>query len=393
MILVASSDYEDATTNRASLRQYTAEGKLVAEYLSGRGENIGVLAAADADGDGDADLFVGSRVVPARYPEPPAHTFLRNDNGAFTNNAAVDGTMRNAGMVSAATWTDLDNDRRPELLLAIDAGPVRIFSFTENTFRERTSEFGLENYLGWWQSIATGDFNNDGAIDIVAGNLGGNTKYQKLMPDQYVLFYGDFAAQGTVQIIESFRDPRTGKHYPLFDRDSLAVHLPELGQRYPTFSAFSTASLEDFLGPRFSKAGALRISTTESMLFLQHGKRFRAQPLPLQAQFSPAMGVAADDVNSDGKLDLFVSQNIFGVGKDTSRYDAGEGLLLHGKGDGTFDTVSSEQSGIRVEGEGRGVGFCDFDHDGQLDLVVGQNSGRTLLFRNSAAGTKGPPKG
>ncbi|HEX7860978.1 MAG TPA: VCBS repeat-containing protein [Verrucomicrobiae bacterium] len=381
-LLVASSNYEDASTNRATLRQYNAEGKLVAEYLAGRVESIGTLAAGDADGDGDTDLFVGSRIVPARYPEAPSHVFLRNENGAFTNTVSVDSSFRNAGMVSAATWADLDNDHRPELLLAVDGGPIRVLAFAQNSFHERTSDLGLDQHLGWWQCIATDDFNNDGQIDLAAGNLGRNSKYQKYLPDQYVLFHGEFAGNSTVQIIEAFRDPRTGKHFPLFDRDSLAVNLPELRQRYPTFTAFSTASVEGFLGDRFSNARALRINTTETMVFIRDGKRFRAQALPVQAQFSPAMSIAAADVNSDGKTDLFLSQNLFSVGKDSSRYDAGEGLLLRGNGDGTFEALPSQESGIKMEGEGRGVAFCDFDHDGQIDLVVGQNSGPARLFRN-----------
>lgn len=388
-LLVAFSNYEDSATNRAALRQYDFEGKLVAEYLAERRETIGALAAADADGDGDTDLFVGSRILPARYPETPGHVFLRNDNGVYTNTVTVDSSLQNAGMVSAGTWTNLDNDQRPELLLAIDGGPIRIFSFAQNSFRERTSEFGLDQHLGWWQSIAAADFNNDGQIDIAAGNLGQNTKHQKLMPNLYTLFHGDFAGNGSVQIIEAFRDSRTGKHFPIFDRDSLAVNLPELRQRYATFTAFSTASVEEFLGERFTKAQALHINTTESIVFLREGNRFRPQPLPLQAQFSPAMGIAAADVNSDGKIDLCVSQNLFSVGKDTSRNDAGEGLLLRGKGDGTFEALSAEQSGIKIEGEGRAVGFSDFDHDRKIDLAVGQNSGPTRLFRNNS-GTSTP---
>jgi len=62
--------------------------------------------------------------------------------------------------------------------------------------------------------------------------------------------------------------------------------------------------------------------------------------------------------------------------------DAGRGLLLRGRGDGTLDAVPGQESGIAIYGEQRGCAAADFDGDGRPDLVVTQNGAETKLYRN-----------
>jgi hypothetical protein len=107
--------------------------------------------------------------------------------------------------------------------------------------------------------------------------------------------------------------------------------------------------------------------------------------LPIEAQFAPALGVVAGDYDGDGNEDIFLSQNFFAVAEETSRYDGGLGLWLHGNGDGSFKTISANESGIRVFGEQRGTALADYDHDGRVDLLVTQNRQMTRLYRNARA--------
>jgi hypothetical protein len=151
--------------------------------------------------------------------------------------------------------------------------------------------------------------------------------------------------------------------------------------RYPTFASFGAASVQEILGPEHSRFHELRFNTLDSMIFLNRGSNFLARPLPLPAQISPAFGLAVGDVNADGNLDIFLAQNFFGL-KQNARADAGHGLLLLGNGAGEFSPQSSQQSGITMQGEGRAAAFCDYDHDGRLDLVAAQNSRSTHLYHN-----------
>jgi enediyne biosynthesis protein E4 len=82
---------------------------------------------------------------------------------------------------------------------------------------------------------------------------------------------------------------------------------------------------------------------------------------------------------------VFLSQNFFAVEPETSRYDAGRGLLMKGDGRGGLQPIAARESGITVYGEQRGAAAADFDADGRVDLVVAQNAAETRLFKNLGA--------
>jgi hypothetical protein len=161
--------------------------------------------------------------------------------------------------------------------------------------------------------------------------------------------------------------------------------MPFVRGELATFRAFGEAGVEKILGLHWTKTAQLTVITLDSMVFLNRGDRFDPIALPIEAQFAPAFGIAVADFNGDGHEDLFLAQNFFGVEPETSRYDAGRGLLLAGNGRGNFVALSSAASGIEIYGEQRGCAVADFDRDGRIDLVVAQNRGATRLYRNAAA--------
>ncbi len=350
--------------------------------------STGPLALADMDGDGDLDLFVGGRMIPGRYPEAASSQIFRNENGSFELDRDRSGPLENVGCVSGAIWTDLTGDGLPELVLACDGGPIRVFRNQEANLKDVTSALGFAPFVGWWNSVSAGDFDGDGRLDLIAGNWGRNTKYQSHLAKPLHLYHGDSNGDGLTETIEAYFDPRLDKIVPARDLESLAMVFPDLRERYPTFAAFSTVGVGEFLGPRFPAMRDQQVTTLDSMIFLNRGDRFEARPLPFDAQLSPVFGLAVGDLDGDGHEDVFLSQNFFGVAADSSRYDAGRGVLLKGDGRGGFASMSGSESGIRVYGEGRGAALCDYDQDGRLDLAVGQNSNSTLLYRN-VGGTPG----
>jgi enediyne biosynthesis protein E4 len=151
------------------------------------------------------------------------------------------------------------------------------------------------------------------------------------------------------------------------------------------FDAYARSTLDRIYGEKLNAAKMLKAEWLDSRVFLNRGDHFEAHSLPIEAQVAPAFGVCVADFDGDGNEDVFLSQNFFATTPETSRYDAGRGLILLGDGHGGFAAVPGQQSGIKIYGEQRGAATCDYDHDGRIDLAVGQNSAPIKLFRNETA--------
>lgn len=404
-LLAGSANYEDGGTNGPVVRLYDPAAGTVDDGLPGQPGSTGPLALADVDGDGDLDLFVGGRVIAGRCPEPASSLIFRNDGGRFQLDAGASRPFTKVGLVSGASFSDLDADGWPDLVLACQWGPVRLFRnhrgnltpwdpplawATNGTALASPPPAGLRPSMlseltGWWNSVTTGDFDGDGRPDLVAGNWGRNTKYQSHLAAPLHTYHADLNEDGWTELIEAYDDPRLGKRVPLRDWGTLARSVPALLRRYDSYTAFSAASVTELLGETLPAVNDLPVVTLDSVLLLNRTNHFEVRPLPREAQFSPVFGLAVADLDGDGCEDVFATQNCFGVAPLTSRYDAGLGVWLKGDGRGGFTAVPAHESGLRVPGEGRGVAAGDFDEDGRVDLAVGQHRGATLLFRNRAA--------
>jgi hypothetical protein len=383
VLLVAETSYEDGQTNVPTVKEFRAgaAGVPIPAVLAG---SAGPMALADVDADGDLDLFVGGRVAPGSYPEPAPSVLLRRVERGWQVDAENTSVLAKAGMVSGAVFTDLDGDGFPELVLACEWGPLRVFQNRRGQLQESTAQWGLDRFSGWWNGVNAGDFDGDGRLDLVAGNWGRNSKYEFFHKAGLRMVYGDVDGNGSVECLETYLDPKRKEWLPLQPFHVVGAALPQVGERIGTSMAFAAANFETVYGD-VKSFPELRAACLDSMVFLNRSGKFAARPLPEEAQFSPAFAVCVSDLDGDGHEDVFLSQNFFAVAPDISRHDAGRGLWLRGDGRGGFTSVPGQRSGLLIYGEQRGAALCDYDADGRTDLAVSQNAAPTKLFRNRLA--------
>ncbi|HOB97375.1 MAG TPA: FG-GAP-like repeat-containing protein [Verrucomicrobiota bacterium] len=369
----------------------------------------GPLAVADIDADGDLDLFGGGRVIPGAYPRPAVARVFRQGPDGLRLDEANSAALADAGLVSGAVWSDLDGNGFPDLVLACEWGPIRLFRNERGTLSEWNVPIGvqpatlgappsvggragtinpqpstLNELSGWWNGVTTGDFDADGQLDIVAGNWGLNTHVSASVAHPVRLFYGDLAGLGVTDLIEAAYVPELRADAPVRGLNALGQAFPMLQGRFPTHRAFASATIEDVLDALPNPAQSVSATTLASMLFLNRRTHFVAQPLPAEAQFAPAFSVNVGDCDADGHEDLFLSQNFFALRPEVPRLDGGRGLWLRGDGHGRLTAVPGQVSGVAVYGEQRGAALGDFNRDGRVDLAVTQNGGPTRLFLNTA---------
>ncbi|HXJ57153.1 MAG TPA: VCBS repeat-containing protein [Verrucomicrobiae bacterium] len=392
-LIVGNANYEDGLTNSASVRSYDLHTQVVSDLCPDHEDSPGPLALTDLDGNGSWALFVGGRVIPGSYPKPASSWLYRFTAGRWQVDAENSRTLAHSGLVSGAVFSDLDQDGLPELVLACEWGPLKIFRNVHGRLvpwdapvRTRDPALStLQQLSGFWMGVTTGDLDGDGRLDIIASNWGRNTRYESHPQQPVRLYYGDLDGNGVMQTLEAYYDAPTQKIVPWQALDRVADACLWVRQRFHTFRDFGSADINQILGERKPTAKEVLANWLDSTVFLNRGDCFEVHPMPAQAQWSPAFAVCVADVDGNGTEDVFLSQNFFATEPRTGRADAGRGLWLRGDGRGGLAPIAAAESGLRIYGEQRGAALCDYDADGRVDLAVTQNGSATKLYKNVGA--------
>ncbi|UBM57750.1 VCBS repeat-containing protein [Marinilongibacter aquaticus] len=315
-------------------------------------ENKAFVKAADFDKDGDLDLVVGSRVMAKQYGKTPRSFLLQNDGkGHFTDvTEQMAPELRLAGMLTDAQWVDVDHDGWLDLNICGDWMPVKTFINHKGKLEPR--ENGLEKYTGLWQSLLAYDFDQDGDIDLIGGNLGTNTKLLKEKNGTLRMYLKDIDRNGSTEQIVAYS--KSGHYFPANVLAEMASQMPEIfTKKHKKTKDFAGKDIETlFDDGELDGADMKEVNTFASQYFENDGQgHFTAHKLPQLAQVSKIMTLQTEDVDNDGKMDVLIGGNFEGASMYQSRYDASFGLILRNLGAGQFSAVLPTDSGLLLDGD------------------------------------------
>lgn len=338
-----------------------------------------VVKASDFDKDGDIDIFIGGRLDPRNYPTPVDSQLLENIDGKFVDVSSEKAKgLKDLGMVTEAIWSDYDNDNDLDLIVVGEWMPITIFKNESNSFEKVENEV-LNNSEGWWFSIEQGDFDNDGDMDFVAGNLGLNYKYKTTKSTPFDVYYEDFDSNGSNDIVLGYYN--FGKHYPVRGFSCSSEQVPKLKKEFKKYDIFASLEIDEVYGEKkLSKALYYKTQTFASSFIENLGNgSFKISELPIETQFSSVNDIEVTDLNEDGNLDLIIAGNLFVSEIETSRNDAGTGVVLLGDGKNSFKPMNSLKSGFFVNKDVKKIKLL-FDKNQKL-ILVGNNNSALQVFK------------
>ena len=370
-------------------RMYLNDGKgnfSINKDFSGIKASGSAVRAADFDGDGFLDLFVGGRSPIGKYPIAEQSFLLKNTGGILQDvSEEIAPGLKNIGMVTDAIWSDIDQDGKIDLVVVGELMAVTIFKNDGLKFT-KLANTGLENHLGWWNSITSGDFDQDGDTDFVVGNLGRNNPHHPSAERPVKIYAKDFDGNGSMDPVTfAYYKDRSGNYnsYPSHFWDDLYGQSTLFRRKYERYKSYAL-STENDLFTETEKEGALVLvgNYDQSALLKNMGNgTFEVQALPIEAQIAPVNGLVSQDVNDDGFLDVVLIGNDYGNEIFTGRLDAQIGLVLLGDGNGNFKTLASSKSGFVVPGDGKAL-IKLASATGSPLLIASQNRGRLEVFRH-----------
>jgi hypothetical protein len=361
---------ELALLDRLYLNDGTGHFTRAYEPMSVVFENKSCVAVADVDNDGDQDIFIGNLASPVKYGMPTTSYLYLNDGKAhFTKAGDNIIPLYLLGMVTSATFTDIDNDGWKDLIVTGEWMPVKIFKNNKGKF----TETDIPQSTGLWQSLYATDVNGDGYPDILAGNWGWNSKFWAGKNGPLKLYVKDFDNNGSTDQILAYTID--GKEYPFLAKDELERSLPVLKKAYLKYSDVAGKTVQYMFYDLFKDYRELEAEVLGSSCFINDGKgNFKRIDLPQELQFAPIFAFTPFSNNhSNGYL---AAGNFYGVIPYEGRYDALQPSLFSYNKKNTSFQYDSELASIT--GEARDAKWINYAGGGKV-LIIARNN-QPLIF-------------
>ncbi|MGC6479206.1 MAG: VCBS repeat-containing protein [Flavobacteriaceae bacterium] len=347
-------------------------------------QNNSCIRISDFNKDGHPDFFFGSNIVPLNYPSIPKQSLVSWVDNKFVS-LKVEG-LEEIGMVKDAIWVDYNNDDWQDLVIVGDWMEISFFKNENGNLSRDTAQILDQegNTLlthGWWNSIASGDFDHDGDQDFIIGNKGLNNFTNPTQEEPIYIFTEDYDTNGSIDPIMAAYAKRenTKALYPLQSRDDIMRQLPKLKKDFQSYNDFSKADFISLLNIDELDKKTLKVTTSASVIIENIGEnKFKLIQLPEACQVAPINDILIQDFNGDQNLDVYLVGNDYTAEAIYGRYDAFYGLLLEGTPSMSFKTLSLAQSGFYVPYQSNTI--VALKNNSQSTIVVGQNNNKLQLF-------------
>jgi len=332
--------------------------------------NKSCVAVADIDQDGSQDIFVGGLTDAKRYGYPsPSYLLLNDGKGHFKLADTSVIRLNDLGIITSCAFADVNNDGWPDLVIAGEWMPLKIFINHKGAFRE--SDIG--NSSGLWECLYVTDIDGDGHPDVLAGNWGHNSKLYAGKDGPLRLYVKDFDNNGSTEQVMTYSIG--GKEYPFLGKDQLELALPGLKKEHLTYDEVAGRTVDYLFGRRLNDERTLNAVTLSSTCFINDGKgNFTAHVLPDELQLAPVFAFAP--VLTSSKRSYLAAGNFYGVQPYEGRYDAmNPSLFGYAPASGGFQYLSQLPV---APGEVRDAKWIN-RADGTKVLVLAVNNG-PLVF-------------
>ncbi|WP_340064516.1 VCBS repeat-containing protein [Ascidiimonas aurantiaca] len=343
--------------------------------------NASSVKAVDFNTDGYPDLCITSNQLPWQYGQSPKqYLFENNQNGTFSDVSDSFGTeFQNIGNVQDIIWTDLNSDNKPDAVAVGHWMPVSVF-LNRGDRLILQKQNSLNDTHGWWNTVQVADIDNDGDLDLIAGNWGLNTRIKASREQPVTLYRNDFDDNGKTEpvITYFYQDQET-----LFaSKDDLARQMPFLNKKYLSYAHFADAAFKDiFPIEKIQNAYKKQVFELASCYFENTGNlTFKKQPLPFSAQLSPVQDIYIGNFNNNGYSDIFLVGNHYEINTLLGRQDASHGILLTYNSQGFF--TEYEQQKFYVKGAARQIGKIRIGHTDYLVITINDNTPVFLKINN-----------
>jgi len=337
------------------------------------------LAITDYDRDGDQDLFIGVRFKPFSYGVPSSSYLMENDGKGNFKDVSINKApaLQDIGMVTDALWFDADRDGDEDLVLVGDWMSLKIFINNNGVFEDATNEWGLSGTNGYWNVVEKADLDQDGDWDLIAGNLGLNTRFKASSDKPVSMYINDFDLNGKLDHIITVYNG--DKAYPVAMKKDITKQIPSLLKKYLKHEEYKMQTVEDvFTLEQLSGALKLAVFETATMVFWNENGHFEGQALPMDAQLAPVYGILVDDIDLDGLPEILLGGNLYRAKPQVGIYGGIHGVVLKSAGQRKFRAMSTEQSGFFVRGEIRDIGKINLK--GKNILLVARNNDPMKVF-------------